>query len=120
MLVTSAPNSPAVERRHREVRYAITMGIRMVCFLLIIVVPGWWKAVMLAGAVILPAIAVIAANAVDRRAEQPTPRAADPGDGRAIATGPVLRADETDDFVNETNDPADETDDPADKAGGHR
>lgn len=94
MVVTTAPTSPAAERRRREVRYAIMMGIRMVCFLLIIVVPGWWKLIALVGAVFLPGIAVITANAVDRRGEsaiQP-----EPDRGRGLSTGPVLRGDRDD------------------------
>jgi len=45
--------------------YAITMGIRTVCFILMAVVypVGWWTFVFAAGAIFLPYIAVIAANA---------------------------------------------------------
>lgn len=45
--------------------YAITMGIRTVCFILMALVypVGWWTFVFAAGAIFLPYIAVIAANA---------------------------------------------------------
>ncbi|GAA3948606.1 hypothetical protein GCM10022383_27960 [Microbacterium soli] len=45
--------------------YAITMGIRTVCFILMAVVApvGWWTFVFAAGAVFLPYIAVVYANA---------------------------------------------------------
>jgi len=45
--------------------YAITMGIRTVCFILMAVVypVGWWTFVFAAGAIFLPYIAVISANA---------------------------------------------------------
>jgi predicted tellurium resistance membrane protein TerC len=50
----------------RMVKYALAMGIRMVCLILIFVVDGWFKLVMVAGAVFLPWIAVVIANGGDR------------------------------------------------------
>lgn len=44
------------------------MLLRVICFGLMIVVPGWWRLVALLGAVFLPAAAVLLANNVDRRA----------------------------------------------------
>ncbi|SJN24183.1 hypothetical protein FM104_04400 [Microbacterium esteraromaticum] len=45
-------------------RYALTMGIRMVCFLLMALVPlGWWTWAFAAGAIVLPYLAVVYANA---------------------------------------------------------
>jgi hypothetical protein len=45
--------------------YAITMGIRTVCFILMAVVypVGWWTFVFAAGAIFLPYLAVVSANA---------------------------------------------------------
>ena len=42
--VTSLPQSPQDEADHRVRRYALTMGIRTVCFLLMALVQplGWW------------------------------------------------------------------------------
>ena len=76
MLVTTAGKSPRQEQRERERRYLVTMGIRLVCFILAIVFfevgPRWLAAIAVAGSLILPWIAVIAANAGPRRAfEQP-------------------------------------------------
>ncbi len=48
------------------------MLVRVICFVLMIFVPGWWKVIALLGAVFLPAAAVLLANNVDRRA--PTSR----------------------------------------------
>ena len=62
--ITSLPPSPDEERHSRELRYAVTMGIRMVCFILIFVLPGWWRLVAAIAAVVLPYIAVVAANVV--------------------------------------------------------
>jgi Protein of unknown function (DUF3099) len=50
----------------RMVKYALAMGIRMVCLILIFVVDGWLKIVMVAGAVFLPWIAVVIANGNDK------------------------------------------------------
>lgn len=63
--VTSLPQSPQDEATHRVRRYALTMGIRTVCFLAIALVQpfGWWTWVFAAGAIFLPYIAVVYANA---------------------------------------------------------
>jgi hypothetical protein len=63
--VTSLPQSPQEEAKSRVRHYAITMGIRTVCFILMAVVypVGWWTFVFAAGAIFLPYIAVVSANA---------------------------------------------------------
>ena len=67
VLITTAPPSPAQERDARERRYLITMGIRLVCFVLAIVLFGlgmpFFGGFAVAGSLILPWIAVVAANA---------------------------------------------------------
>jgi predicted tellurium resistance membrane protein TerC len=52
--------------RERMIKYALAMGIRMVCLILIFVVDGWFKLVAVAGAVFLPWIAVVIANGSDK------------------------------------------------------
>lgn len=44
-------------------KYSITMGIRVLCFGLIFVLPGPWRWVAAVGAVFLPYVAVLIANA---------------------------------------------------------
>ncbi len=63
--VTSLPQSPQDEADHRVRRYALTMGIRTVCFLLMALVQplGWWTWAFAAAAIFLPYIAVVYANA---------------------------------------------------------
>ena len=63
--VTSLPQSPRDEADHRVRRYALTMGIRTVCFLLMALVQpiGWWTWAFAAAAIFLPYIAVVYANA---------------------------------------------------------
>ncbi|WP_058234022.1 DUF3099 domain-containing protein [Devriesea agamarum] len=54
------PLSADIARRQKV--YIVRMVIRMVCFLLVIVAPGWWKAVFAVAAAVLPYIAVVGAN----------------------------------------------------------
>ncbi|HVW80821.1 MAG TPA: DUF3099 domain-containing protein [Mycobacteriales bacterium] len=65
-VVTSAAQSPAEERRSRERRYLFTMGLRVVCIIAAIAFArvSWIVAgIAIAGSVVLPWVAVIAANA---------------------------------------------------------
>ena len=66
--ITTLPRSPEDDRRARMIKYSITMGIRIVCIALCLVVNGWWLLVCAAGAIFLPYIAVVLANVVDSRA----------------------------------------------------
>ncbi len=74
--ITELPPSPDEERRGRVIRYTIAMSIRMVCLILAVVLPDWWKVVPLIGAVALPYVAVIIANNATRAG---TTRVARPG-----------------------------------------
>ncbi|TRW45727.1 DUF3099 domain-containing protein [Georgenia yuyongxinii] len=67
--ITSAPRALAEDVHARTVRYLTSMGIRTGCMLLLFVVPGWWKWVAGAGAIFLPMIAVLFANAGRERPE---------------------------------------------------
>ena len=62
--VTSAPEARTEDQARRLKRYLITMAIRTVCFVLLVVVDAWYRWIFAAGAVFLPFIAVVAANAV--------------------------------------------------------
>ena len=44
------------------IQYTIAMSIRVVCIVLMLFVHGWWQALCVAGAIILPYIAVVLAN----------------------------------------------------------
>jgi hypothetical protein len=65
--ITELPSSPDEERRGRMIRYSVAMGIRMVCIVLVILVPDWWRLVPAIGAIVLPYFAVVIANNVSRR-----------------------------------------------------
>ena len=60
--ITDAAAAHSEDMRERMIKYAVAMGIRMVCLILIFVVDGWFKLVAVAGAVFLPWIAVVIAN----------------------------------------------------------
>lgn len=62
--VTSARKPRSEDLAHRQRQYLIAMGIRVVCFLLLVVTPlGWLTWVWGLGAVVLPYVAVLLANA---------------------------------------------------------
>ena len=54
----------------RTRRYLISMGIRTVCFVLAVVVDGWPRWVLIAGAVLLPYLSVVFANGGRERVVQ--------------------------------------------------
>jgi hypothetical protein len=77
VLVTTAAQSPRDEQRGRQRRYLITMGVRVICFVLAIVLVGlglrWEAGIAVAASLILPWVAVIAANAGPRlKVENPS------------------------------------------------
>ena len=82
--ITTLPPSPEDERRRRMIRYAVTMGIRMVCIVLMLFVHGWWLLVCALGAILLPYFAVVAANV---HGEQRSPTVLRPG---AVAVLPPV------------------------------
>lgn len=72
-LITDAQPGRSKDLHGREVRYLITMGFRIACFIAVIFVPNnAARLALIAAAAVLPAIAVLIANAVDRRTT-PTP-----------------------------------------------
>lgn len=106
--------SEDVARRRRI--YTIQMTIRMVCFLSIPFLPGWWKMVALVGAVVLPYVAVLMANdatITTHTEETVAPERADHllTDGEA-RPGRAIRVDDdgTVHFLDEPDDEGDRTD----------
>ncbi|GAA4402635.1 hypothetical protein GCM10023168_13380 [Fodinibacter luteus] len=65
--VTSAPASRTEDQARRLRQYLVTMGIRTACFILLVVIDDWYRWIFAAGAVFLPFVAVVAANAVAPR-----------------------------------------------------
>ena len=81
--ITELPSSPDDERRTRMIRYLVAMGIRVVCIVLVIVIPDWWRVIPAVGAVVLPYFAVVIANNASRRIAGPVQRP-----GSVVPAGP--------------------------------
>ncbi|MGN6427452.1 DUF3099 domain-containing protein [uncultured Leifsonia sp.] len=77
--LTNLPLSPDLERKHRMIKYSVAMGIRVVCIIVALLVPGWWAAIPLVAAIFLPYFAVVIANV-----------STDPRRGEAQAPGNIL------------------------------
>lgn len=80
--ITSAAVSQSEELGKRQWHYAISMGIRTVCFILAVVVWNkvpWLSWVFIVGAVVLPYTSVVLANAgVRRKGAGPSPFGQEP------------------------------------------
>ncbi|WGW13711.1 DUF3099 domain-containing protein [Saxibacter everestensis] len=61
--VTNAPLSHADDIKSRMIKYSVSMGIRMVCIVGAFLVDGWLRWVAITGAIVLPYVAVVLANA---------------------------------------------------------
>lgn len=61
--ITDAQRALSDEQAGRTRRYLISMGIRTACVIAAIFVPGWPRWFLIAGAVVLPYLAVVVANA---------------------------------------------------------
>ena len=64
--ITSLAESPDDDRHRRMIRYGIAMTVRVGCVIACFFVHGWWLLLPVAGAVILPYIAVVIANVGSR------------------------------------------------------
>ena len=74
--ITAAPSPRSAEQAARVQRYLISMLIRTVCVVCAVLVGGPLRWVLIVGAVVLPYVAVVMANAVGsgtRRAPGPAP-----------------------------------------------
>ncbi len=65
--ITTAQRGRQADADARLRRYLAMMGVRIVCVVLAIVVPGWPKVIFILGAVVLPYLAVVVGNARDNR-----------------------------------------------------
>jgi hypothetical protein len=92
--ITEAQRGLSQEQTGRTRRYLVSMGIRTACVLAAIVVPGWPRWILLAGAVVLPYVAVVMANAGRENDDPgdmgvaPAYQQALPPSGAAISTPP--------------------------------
>ena len=104
--ITDAAGAHSEDMRQRMIKYAVAMGIRMVCLIMIFVVDGWFKIIAVAGAVFLPWFAVVIANGSDKaetpsdllldsaplaELESPAPPVADEEPGSAVLQGELVK-----------------------------
>jgi hypothetical protein len=69
-LITDARTGTSDEMSARIRQYTITMSIRAACFISMIFVHGVFRWILFAGAVILPFVAVVAANQVNQHSRR--------------------------------------------------
>jgi Flp pilus assembly protein TadB len=73
--ITTAATSPHADIAARQRRYLIAMGIRTLCFLVVAFLaithagPGWLPWIFVVGALVLPYVAVVMANAADTKSD---------------------------------------------------
>ena len=82
--ITGAPRSHTEDINRRINRYLVSMTIRTACVVLIFVLHGPGRWIAAAGAIFLPWVAVMMANAADRRTTVQLPPILD---HRALTTG---------------------------------
>lgn len=76
--ITAARGSHSEDLDARIGRYLLAMLIRMVCLVLVFVVPGWQRWVFAVAAIFLPYVAVVLANAGRPRRAVPDPAVVPP------------------------------------------
>ena len=68
--ITTAATSRNDDISARQRRYVLSMALRTACFVgAVLVGPGWLRWVLVAGAVLLPYVAVVMANAASSRSD---------------------------------------------------
>jgi hypothetical protein len=84
--ITAVPQAHSDDLRSRMNRYLLSMGIRTVCVVLVVIVHGPARWAFAAGALVLPYVAVVMANAARHRRGDPidvlTPSRPAVGDSR--------------------------------------
>jgi len=65
--ITTAGTSRADDIAGRQRRYLFSMAVRVVCFVGAVLADGWLRWALVAGAVLLPYVAVVFANTEEQR-----------------------------------------------------
>jgi hypothetical protein len=86
-IITDAPSASSKEMSSRIRRYTITMAFRTACFVSMIFVQGSLRWVLLALAIVLPYVAVVAANQADQRAPRGSLERGAPADAPQLMSG---------------------------------
>jgi Flp pilus assembly protein TadB len=73
--ITTAPSSAGADISSRQRRYLIAMGVRTACFLMVVLIaithvgPSWLAWIFVVGALVLPYVAVVMANASETKSD---------------------------------------------------
>lgn len=73
--ITTASAGAGADIASRQKRYVITMGVRTLCFVAVAALaishagPGWLPWIFVVGAVVLPYVAVVMANATNTKSD---------------------------------------------------
>lgn len=132
--ITEAQESHTVEQHSRVLKYTISMSVRLACFIAAFFVHGWLQWVFLAGAIVLPYVAVVIANGgADVTKRQPPaeyfagedprslPSGATPGaGGEQAASEPGGESHESDEIVTDTAENPDYSENTTPDASGDR
>jgi hypothetical protein len=94
--ITSAQTGLTIEQAGRTRRYLISMAIRTVCFLGAVVTDGWLRWLLVLGAVVLPYLAVVVANAGRERTKDTLPTVFVHHEQVALPSQAVQRTDAND------------------------
>lgn len=107
-VITDARPGASQEQWRRQKRYMITMGFRTACFVCMLFVPGAWRWVLFAGAVLLPYVAVVFANQVDNKGRStPIVETGEPEDAPRLTVGDERILPGEEDVEGDPSDPAD-------------
>jgi hypothetical protein len=108
--ITTAPTSQTDDIGIRYRKYVVQMVIRTVCFLLFVLVHHWIRWFFVAGAVVLPYIAVVLANA-GRESKGPPP------ESLSVPAEPVRQLPAIEARITEVRAPLPRTEPPAERPG---
>lgn len=97
--ITNAAIPHSDDTRHRMIQYSITMGIRMVCLASLFLFDGWYKLIPALGAVVLPWVAVMIANAGANNLANPEAALIDAPPQQAIPQGTPMEEDASSDIL---------------------
>lgn len=89
-LITSARIGKSLDADQRNRRYLASMAVRVACFLAACFTPFPYNAALILGAAIIPGLAVILANAVDKRTTPQTVASGAPAGTPALTQGVVV------------------------------
>jgi hypothetical protein len=91
--ITTAADDPREDQKRRQKRYLYSMSLRTICFIGALVVgDNIFRWILVAGAVFLPYIAVVLANAAFRRDDDFRMAPVDPQLQQLTASEPARRA----------------------------